>query len=66
MKALVTAFALLSFVAASTIPVVAHAQTKTEQTMQHSKKKHKKVAKKAHVKKKTHAKKKVTKSDQKA
>jgi hypothetical protein len=33
MKALITAFALLSFVAASTIPLAAQAQTQTEQTM---------------------------------
>ena len=38
MKALITAFALLSFVAASTIPLAAQAQTQTEQTM--PKKKH--------------------------
>jgi outer membrane biosynthesis protein TonB len=46
MKAVVTALALLGFVAASTVPVVAHAQTKSEQTMT---KKHKKAKK--HVKK---------------
>jgi hypothetical protein len=33
MKALITAFALLSFVAATTVPVVAQAQTNTEKTM---------------------------------
>lgn len=48
MKALITAFALLSFVAATTIPMVAHAQTKTEQT---TKKKHKKAKKVASKKK---------------
>jgi hypothetical protein len=46
MKALITAFALLSFVAASTVPVVAKAQTSTEQTV--SKKKAKKGKKVAH------------------
>ena len=54
MKALVSALALLSFVGASTLPVVAHAATKTEQGM--TKKKHKKVAKKAHAKKTAHKK----------
>jgi hypothetical protein len=57
MKALLTAFALLSFVAASSIPLVAEAATvKAEQTMtakKKAKKVHaKKVAKKAHAKKK--------------
>ncbi len=54
MKALITAFALLSFVAASTIPMVAQAQTQTEQTMpKKAKKTHKTAAKKtsAHKKK---------------
>jgi hypothetical protein len=46
MKAVVTALALLGFVAASTVPVVAHAQTKSEQTMT-KKKKAKKHVKKA-------------------
>lgn len=32
MKALITAVALLSFVAASTVPLAAQAQTQTEQT----------------------------------
>jgi hypothetical protein len=41
MKALVTAFALLAFVAASTVPVVANAQTQTHHV-------HKKVSKKKH------------------
>jgi hypothetical protein len=44
MKALITAFALLSFVAATTIPYAAQAETKTtHQTT------HKKVSKKKHV-----------------
>ena len=46
MKAVVTALALLGFVAASTIPVIAHAQPKQEQTMT-KKKKGKKPVKKA-------------------
>jgi hypothetical protein len=62
MKALVTAFALLSFVAASTIPYAAQAQTKTEQTA--PKKKAKKHVKKAS--KKTSAKKKSMKPGQTA
>lgn len=32
MKALISAFALLAFVGASTVPYVAHAQTQTQQT----------------------------------
>jgi hypothetical protein len=50
MKALISALALLSFVAASTIPYVAQAQTKTHQTTTHkkSKKKHIAKAKKTH------------------
>lgn len=32
MKALLSAFALLAFVAASTVPYAAHAQTQTQQT----------------------------------
>lgn len=56
MKALLTAFALLSFVAASSIPMVAEAaSTKAEQTMtakKKAKKATKKVAKKGHAKKK--------------
>jgi hypothetical protein len=44
MKALLTAFALLSFVAATTVPVFAAETFKTEQTA--SKKHKKKVAKK--------------------
>jgi outer membrane biosynthesis protein TonB len=51
MKALITAFALLSFVAASTIPYAAQAQAPTHQTMV---KKHKKAKK--HVKKVSHTK----------
>jgi hypothetical protein len=62
MKALVTAFALLSFVAASTVPVVAHAATKTEHTAK--KKVHKKHVKK--VSKKSSAKKRVGKAGQAA
>ena len=42
MKALVTAFALLSFIAASTIPVVANAQPQTQSQV------HKKASKKKH------------------
>ena len=57
MKALITAFALLSFVAASTIPMVsAQAQTQTEQTKP-AKKSKKKSAKKVSHKKKTSSKK---------
>ena len=59
MKALITAFALLSFVAASSIPYAAQAQTQTEmhKTMtkkakKHhvasAKKHHKRIAKKKH------------------
>ena len=54
MKALITAFALLSFVAASTVPVVAKAQNQTEQTMPKKKamkKKTNKSKKVAHKKK---------------
>jgi len=53
MKALVTAFALLSFVAATTIPYVASAATQSEQTTKKAKKKHatKKVAHKKTTKK---------------
>jgi hypothetical protein len=55
MKALVTAFALLSFVAATTIPYVASAATQTQHTTTKKKVKkpvkkvvaHKKVTKKA-------------------
>ncbi len=43
MKALITAFALLSFVAATTVPVVAHAQQGTEQGMKTKKAKHSKT-----------------------
>jgi hypothetical protein len=56
MKALLTAFALLSFVAATSIPLAAEAATtKVEQTMtakKKAKKATKKVAKKSHAKKK--------------
>jgi hypothetical protein len=59
MKALITAFALFSFVAASTIPVVARADAQTQQTTpkktMHSKKKQ--ATKKTSGKKKTAAKK---------
>ena len=54
MKALITAFALLSFVAASTIPMITKAQAQTEQTTPK-----KKAAKKAKTTKKV-AKKKTT------
>jgi hypothetical protein len=63
MKALITAFALLSFVAASTVPfVAAEAQTQTTQ-QQHPKAKkvakhHKKATKKVAHKKAKHTKKK--------
>jgi hypothetical protein len=49
MKAFVTAFALLGFVAASTIPVVARADTQTTQTSTKKHiKKHKSMAKNMH------------------
>jgi hypothetical protein len=48
MKALITAFALLSFVAASTIPLATEAQAKTEHHMKGKKKHIKKVAHKKH------------------
>ena len=54
MKALITAFALLSFVAASTVPMMAQAQAKTQtQPAKPAKKKatHKKAAKKTTHKK---------------
>jgi hypothetical protein len=54
MKALITAFALLSFVAASTVPMMAQAQTQTQtQPAKPMKKKatHKKAAKKTTKKK---------------
>ena len=54
MKALITAFALLSFVAASTIPLAAQAQTQTEQPAKAKKTtKKKSAAKKVAHKKKT-------------
>ena len=62
MKALITAFALLSFVAASTVPYAAQAQTQTEMhksITKKAKKKHVASAKKHH---KTMAKKKRTPS----
>jgi hypothetical protein len=54
MKALITAFALLSFVAASTVPMMAQAQAQTQtQPAKPAKKKatHKKAAKKTTHKK---------------
>ncbi len=51
MKALITAFALLSFVAASTIPMISKAQAQTEQTTPKKKVKKKKASKKASSKK---------------
>ena len=59
MKALISALALLSFVAASTIPYVAQAQTSTHQTT------HKK-AKKKHVAKAKKSKKSVAKKKKSA
>ena len=50
MKALVTAFALLSFVAATTIPYVVSAATQTEQPAKKGKKA-KKASHKSHHKK---------------
>jgi hypothetical protein len=50
MKALVTAFALLSFVAATTIPYVASAATQTEQTHKKTTKKKKPAKKTSHKK----------------
>ncbi len=66
MKALITALALLSFVAASTIPVTASAQT--DQTNQTTPKKttKKKSVKKASQKKKTTTTKKKTTTDKPA
>jgi hypothetical protein len=55
MKALVSALALLSFVGASTLPVVAEAATKTTQGV-HKVKKTKKTAKKKTAKKMAHKK----------
>jgi len=51
MKAVVTALALLGFVAASTVPVVAEAATKKHHTKKTS---HKKHVKKTSAKKTTH------------
>jgi hypothetical protein len=65
MKALITAFALLSFVAASTVPMMAQAQAQTQtQPAKPAKKKvtHKKAAKK--TTKKKAAKKKMKKPSQ--
>lgn len=53
MKALITAFALLSFVAASTIPMISKAQAQTEQTTPKTKKAKKKKASKKVSSKKT-------------
>ncbi len=55
MKALITAFALLSFVAASTVPLITKAQAQTEQTTPK-----KKVAKKKKAAKKVSSDKKKT------
>ncbi len=55
MKALITAFALLSFVAASTVPLITQAQAQTEQTTPK-----KKVAKKKKATKKVASDKKKT------
>jgi hypothetical protein len=65
MKALITAFALLSFVAASTVPMMAQAQTQTQTHPAKPMKKkatHKKAAKK--TTKKKAAKKKMKKPNQ--
>jgi hypothetical protein len=56
MKALITAFALLSFVAATTVPVVAQAQTNTEKTMPKKATKKKATKKVASHKKKSSSK----------
>jgi len=61
MKALISAFGLLAFVAASTVPYVAHAQSASEQPA----KKHKKATKK-HVKKASKGKKGSKKAAKKA
>ena len=53
MKALITAFALLSFVAASTVPMISKAQAQTEQTTPKKAKKKKAAKKTASEKKKT-------------
>jgi hypothetical protein len=53
MKALITAFALLSFVAASTIPLVARAADPTTESTMPKKAKTKKPTKKAAAHKKT-------------
>jgi hypothetical protein len=56
MKALITAFALLSFVAASTVPMITKAQAQTEQTTPKKAKKKKKTAKKTAPKKTSNSK----------
>jgi hypothetical protein len=56
MKALVSAFALLSFVAATTIPYVAHAQTQTTHSTPKKSNAKKKPTKKASHKKTAHKK----------
>lgn len=67
MKALITALALLSFVAASTIPVTASAQTdQTNQTAPKKTTTKKKSVKKATQKKKTTTTKKKTTTDKPA
>jgi hypothetical protein len=53
MKALITAFALLSFVAASTVPMISKAQAQTEQTTPKKAKKKKAAKKTTSEKKKT-------------
>ena len=57
MKALITAFALLSFVAASTIPMITKAQAQTEQTTPKKKSAKKAKTTKKVAKKKTSSKK---------
>jgi hypothetical protein len=54
MKALIAAFALLSFVAATTIPVAAQAATKTTHQTTHKKSKKKHVAQNTKKPKKSH------------
>lgn len=56
MKALVSAFALLTFVAATTVPYVAHAQTQTLQSTPNKAKGKKKSVKKTSHKKVSHKK----------
>lgn len=56
MKALVSAFALLTFVAATTVPYVAHAQTQTLQSTPKKAKGKKKSVKKTSHKRVSHKK----------